>query len=284
MIKMIFLSTFFVLSSAFAQPQESFFPTNDLFFPLGVKLLGGGLSQEAYNRQIDRVVEANISTFSSRGLKLSINRDWMNAEVNAFASVSPLMPANRMITLTGGLARHPLMTEDSFALVFCHEVGHHLGGAPEFASGLSAEEEADYFSTLKCARKLFLHDDNQKVIQGTVVPAALESACKKAFVNLNDMAVCIRTGLGSQILGKILSSMSRQPQVEPKFDTPDRTIVAKTILSYGSVQCRIDTLFQGSLCDKSFNEEMSDRDLTKGACHSALGDSIGNRPRCWFKP
>ncbi len=283
MIKMILLFSLFALSSSHAASQESFFPPNNLFIPLGLKLTGG-LSQDAYNHQIDKVVEANQSTFTSRGLKLSINRDWANGEVNAFASVSPLLPAKRMITLTGGLARHPLMTGDSFALVFCHEVGHHLGGAPEFASGLSAEEEADYFSTLKCARKTFLHDDNQKIIQGAAVPVALESACRKAFGDLNERAICIRSGLGSQILGKILSSMSRNPQVEPKFDTPDKTIVAKTILSYGSVQCRLDTLFQGSLCDKNFNEEMSDTDLMKGACHSSLGDTVGTRPLCWFRP
>ncbi len=147
---------------------------------------------------------------------------------------------------------------------------------------MSVEEEADYYSTLKCARKLFLHDDNQKAIRGAVIPPALESACTKAYGDLNDRAICIRTGLSSQILGKILASM-RNSQ-EPKFDTPDPLVVTKTNMSYGSVQCRLDTLFQGSLCEKSFNEDMSDTDLTKGACHPKLGDTVGNRPLCWFKP
>jgi len=47
--------------------------------------------------------------------------------VNAYASVDK--QGQQFIHMFGGLARHPLMTEDAFLLVACHEFGHHYGGA-----------------------------------------------------------------------------------------------------------------------------------------------------------
>jgi Zn-dependent protease with chaperone function len=51
----------------------------------------------------------------------------------------------------GGLARDPLVTKDGFSAVICHEIGHHIAGAPRKGfSWASNEGQADYFATTKC--------------------------------------------------------------------------------------------------------------------------------------
>ena len=64
------------------------------------------------------------------------------------------------VHMYGGLARHQAVTADGFALVVCHELGHHLGGAPQKVDWFgrlrwaSNEGQADYWGTAKCFRKL----------------------------------------------------------------------------------------------------------------------------------
>jgi hypothetical protein len=70
---------------------------------------------------------------------------------------------------------------------------------------------------------------------------------------------------------------------EAKFDTPDANVVKKTDDSHPAHQCRLDTYFQGALCDKSFNDDVSQKDENVGTCTTKMGDTIGTRPLCWFK-
>ena len=49
------------------------------------------------------------------------------------------------------------------------------------------------------------------------------------------------------------------------------------------LQCRLDTYFQGSLCDKDVNDEVDNSDA-EGVCTLAQGYTFGTRPLCWYKP
>src|SRR4051812_30887126 len=64
--------------------------------------------------------------------------------------------------ISGGLATRPSVTEDVLILIGCHEIGHLMGGEPLKSPGyiISAEGQADYYATLKCARKYFQDEDN----------------------------------------------------------------------------------------------------------------------------
>ena len=65
---------------------------------------------------------------SALGAELKIISDWKESMANAFAQRED---NTWIIRVLGGLARHHLMTEDAFILVLCHEMGHHIGGAPK---------------------------------------------------------------------------------------------------------------------------------------------------------
>jgi hypothetical protein len=196
----------------------------------------------------------------------------------------------------GGLARHETITEDGMSLVVCHEIGHHIGGAPKkggsaggWGGGAGAstwasnEGQADYFATLKCLRKSFLNDDNIAIVSLMTVPKALTDACKKSSKNdKEDNALCIRTSMAGKSVSDLFSVLGRLPAT--KFETPDSKVVTKTDDNHPKAQCRLDTYFQGSLCEIGMNEDVSQKEEVKGTCHGSLGHKVGLRPLCWFKP
>lgn len=188
----------------------------------------------------------------------------------------------------GGLARHETITEDGFALVVCHEIGHHIGGAPKKASAwsnpwASNEGQADYWANLKCLRRVWNNDNNEEVIASMDVPAELAAKCGRSFVWNSEVAMCIRGGMAGLSVAKLFQSLSSETKA-PEFTTPDQKVVTRMLDSHPATQCRLDTYFQGSLCDVSFNENVENKSEVTGTCHGTLGHTKGLRPLCWFKP
>ena len=277
--------------------QGGFLPENDLYIPAGIKGINTGITEAQFNSAIDKVETIYAPIISSMGAKLNIQRKWDDGTVNAYASQSG---KTWTVAMFGGLARHKTITEDGMALVVCHEVGHHIGGAPKkggstsgggwwggssggVSSWASNEGQADYFATLKCLRKAFLNDNNTAIVAAMNVPKSLTDACKKTTKgDKEDSALCIRTSMAGKSVANLFSDLSKLP--EAKFETPDAKVVSSTDDNHPKAQCRLDTYFQGSLCDVSMNEDVSQKEEVKGTCHGTLGHKIGTRPLCWFKP
>lgn len=293
-----------------------FVPENNMKIPVnfykGIKQ--AGLSQEQFNAVIDKVEAIYAPIISSMGAKLNVERNWTDGTVNAYASQSG---KNYKVAMFGGLARHETITEDGFALVICHEIGHHIGGSPKkgeiqsptptpnpgprggwwggsspttpstvVASWASNEGQADYFANLKCLRRVFLNDDNASIVKTLKAPSTLVEACAKAYPGKSgkaDKDICIRGGMAGMSVSKLFQSL-RNSNVEPKFETPDSKVVTKTDDNHPAYQCRLDTYFQGSLCEIDFNTDVSQKDETVGTCHKLNGQSSGLRPLCWHKP
>lgn len=261
--------------------SSGFLPENNLYIPVGVKL-AGGLTKEQFDAVIDKVEDIYAPIVSNMGATLKVERKWDDGTVNAYAT----RIGNWNVNMFGGLARHATITEDGFALVLCHEIGHHLGGAPKVNGILnrwaSNEGQSDYFATLKCLRKTFLNDNNGAIVRKLKAPKALTDACASAWPNKDDKAICIRSGMAGASVAALFASLRNQ--AESKFETPDTTVVSTTNDAHPATQCRLDTYFQGALCEVSFNEDVSQKDEVKGTCHKSLGQSVGLRPLCWFKP
>jgi hypothetical protein len=255
---------------------------NDLNIPAD-SLYVGGITQEQFNAVIDRIEAIYSPIASNLGKKLNIARKWEDGTVNANASQSG---SNWNINMYGGLARHETITEDGFALVLCHETGHLLGGAPKVAGFMnkwaSNEGQADYFANLKCLRKTFLNDDNAAVVATLNAPESLVTACAKAFANKDDKNLCIRGGMAGMSVANLFAALRSKPNA--KFETPDTSVVTKTNDSHPAHQCRLDTYFQGSLCEIGMNEDVSEKEEVQGTCHKSIGHTVGLRPLCWFKP
>jgi hypothetical protein len=257
----------------------------------------GGITLEQFTAVIDKVEHLYAPVVASKGGTLKIVRKWTDGTVNAYALRTG---TTWEIDMFGGLARHNTITPDGMSLVVCHELGHHLGGAPKKGASQTGgggwwggntgsstwatnEGGADYFATLKCLRHVFLNDNNAQVVAGLNAPQTLVDTCNKTYKSNKDEAnICIRSGMAGKSVSNLFSVLGKLP--ETKFESPDTHVVSSMDDNHPKAQCRLDTYFQGAICDINMNEEMSDKDENKGACSIANGNKIGNRPLCWFKP
>ena len=259
---------------------EGFVPQNTLKIMVGDKA-AGGLTEAQFNAVIDKIEPMYSPIISQHGGKLRVVRNWTDGTVNAYAEQNG---DDWTVQMFGGLARHKTITEDGFHLVLCHELGHHLGGAPIYADEdwASNEGQADYFATTKCLRNVWNTEDNAAIVAKMDVPAPLATACAKQWSNDLDRNICIRGGMAGLSVGNLFAALSWGKQ--PKFDTPDTKVVTATNDAHPATQCRLDTYFQGALCEKSFHEDFAKDTEVTGSCHATTGQTIGLRPNCWFKP
>lgn len=287
LMKNLLLAFTLILSTAvFACSEDGksgFVEENDLFIPVD-SFRKGGLSEEQFNAVIDKIEAIYSPIATNLGKKYLVARKWDDGTVNANAMQTG---SNWNVNMYGGLARHETITEDGFALVLCHETGHLLGGAPKvanlFSRWASNEGQADYFATLKCLRKTFLNDDNATIVSALNAPDTLVTSCSKMYAkNQDEKNICIRNGMAGMSVANLFAALRSQPA--GKFETPDTNVVTKTDDAHPAHQCRLDTYFQGALCDISMNEDVSQKEEVKGTCHKSTGYKIGLRPLCWFKP
>lgn len=243
----------------------------------------GGITEEEFQR-ISRELEALYSPdVAERGGKLVMYPEWKSSTVNAYAQ---RQDGEWKVILLGGIARHKEITADGFALVVCHEIGHHLGGFPRY-DGLdigwaSNEGQSDYFSTLKCLRRYWKDQDNFSVIFGQEIPQKLLDECNRTWSWEGDAALCLRSGMAGLSAGNLFAALAWRNRTRPKFETPDQNEVKVTYGAHPKAQCRLDTYFQGAICEVTDTSEMETE--TKASCHETLGHKKGVRPRCWFKP
>lgn len=261
----------------------SILPPNNL--AIGISDKNEGLTEAQYYEVINKVEKVYAPIVKSMGKKLTIKRLWENPRVNA----GTLRNGKEIIiNLYGGYARHPYVTEDGYALVICHELGHHLGGSPQKTTQEgssiwpSTEGQADYFATLKCLRKVFRHDDNVEVMKPLTVSEEVRTKCSEPFKEEWEKAMCMRTTMAGIAIAHISSDI-RQTEA-PQIETPDSSVVEKTFEAHPLPQCRLDTYFQGSICEVSSYRSVSNSDETTGTCHSKKGHTLGTRPLCWFSP
>lgn len=262
--------------------QGGFLPENDLYIGANDKM-ASDMTEERFNAIIDKVDKHYNSIVKENGGRLKWNRDWDNGTVNASAQRGWF--GTWKINMYGGLARHPLTTDDGFALVVCHEMGHHLAGAPKVGGLMnwaSNEGQSDYFASSKCFRRVFEEDDNEAIVAKMNVPQIVHDKCAANFSLASDIALCVRGAMAGDSLAKLLGSLRGTTGI--KFETPDRNVVSRTFNQHPAAQCRLDTYFQGAICDKRYDEDFDGDDAEVGACNRSQGYEDGVRPLCWFKP
>lgn len=181
---------------------------------------------------------------------------------------------------------------DGLILSLCHEIGHALGGYPlvpqsnevVYASG---EGQSDYYASLACARKVWTDDLdlNQKVRRDaeTSEPKAV-TICTDAWTSPADQNLCVRSLLAGKAVMNILAKKSGDQ--EPSFDSSNSEEVNTTRTGYPSIQCRLDTIVQGAICQRPYDFTKVAKEKADIASNSCVQgrDRIGARPRCWFKP
>ena len=260
-----------------------FAPPNTMNIPVGASF-AGGITKAQFDSVLDRITTQYTAEVASKGAKLRVNRLWSDGTVNASAEQDK--NGNWIINMYGGLARHKVVTEDGFALVACHEMGHHLGGAPKYGGAeddwASNEGQSDYYGTLKCFRRYTENDDNEKILAGMQLDPLAVSTCEATHTNPADQRICIRGTMAGIVLAELLRDLGGEPKIS--LGTPDKSEVKKTQDGHPDAQCRLDTYFGGALCTELVIREVSNSDYKPGTCHDSTVHAKGLRPRCWFKP
>ena len=273
-ITSMFFAGLFVLAST---ASAKFLPDNTLH--LEDEAESNGMTEELFNEIIKKAEDYYRPVVKELGGKLSIKRLWSNDTVNASATRTF---GTWTVNMYGGLARRPEITPDGFAMVLCHELGHHLGGFPYSRSWAANEGQSDYFTSLSCTRNLWENETQINAQAAKKVGPVAKELCDDSWASTSDQNLCYRVMNGAKSLANLLA---RGEKVA--LNTPDKKVVSKTNRSHPKGQCRLDTYAQGALCDNEWDIERIPKDESSSAkvsCTRSNGFGVGVRPLCWFKP
>lgn len=270
---------------------DGFVPPNSMKIPVGNHarlgargLISTGITEAEYNKIMDRIEVLYKDVVKQKGANLVVNRLWTDSTVNASAEQ---VGGDWIINMYGGIARHPDTNYEGEALIACHEMGHHLGGAPKIdsffgGSWASNEGASDYYATLKCLRMFFENEDNASIVARATIDPLVRTKCAAHFTSQKDQDICMRISLGAESVAYIFQDLSKE-KTKPTFGTPDPSQVGETDDRHPHTQCRMDTYFQGAICSVAVSSPVSDSDYKAGSCVQGT-DAEGWRPRCWFNP
>ncbi|XYI00752.1 hypothetical protein ACMHYB_13730 [Sorangium sp. So ce1128] len=207
----------------------------------------------------------------------------------------------------------PALTPDVVAFVACHEIGHALGGFPfkrtpaqqeqvaglatgQFGTVSSAESQADYFATKECLPRLWSTEHEANARFRETVTEYAKTRCDAAWDDVEEQNLCYRLAAVAEDFGRWARSGGDSRPV-PELSTPDTTEVTVTRDEYPSLQCRVDTAFQGALCGIKFRgtaipgliapyEQVLtfSPEVEAAAAPDSCTEGPGSRPRCWFAP
>ncbi|UYL07466.1 hypothetical protein B9G69_010460 [Bdellovibrio sp. SKB1291214] len=224
----ILLSLLFMTSSFFMQTAEA------------------SMSESAFSTLLN-IIQKNYPDIEIQG-------SWDNETVNAQAM---RFDESKLVVIYGGLAHERTTTVDSFTLMVCHEIGHHLGEKPYFpavgaAPWVTGEGAADYYSVQSCFNKLAPTIAEQKV----TLPQNYESDIRKICSSQTEFAICRRALIAGIIVAKLQWQVLPYETAEPHLSNKDPEKVKSVLLEYGSPQCRLDTFVASAIA--------------------------APRPQCWF--
>ncbi len=185
------------------------------------------------------------------------NFDWFESPIQSASYVQDTRNevVVHILTIMGGLLKIKGVTQDTAVLILCHELGHGIGGAPfKSKNGFvdhesSTEAQADYFSTLDCAPKIWQKLHPEKLVlsapdQGRCSGlAALDLDGLEAVNNCRRSFEAMKGYIEYQ---RVVFHLLAPSQFE-KFDSIPATRLSNDIDFYPNPQCRLDTLVHGAL-------------------------------------
>lgn len=282
---------------SFAKSSQTVFaPKNDWYKYDNVNSKDASMTEAKFNEIVDYVGSFYKDLASGHGANLTFEKKWTDPTVNAYANQSG---NTWTVSMFGGLARRPEVTNDGFALVVCHELGHHFGGFPFYdaTDWAASEGQSDYFATQVCGKRIWRNQPEENAKFRATAPAVVKEACNAHNATTADQDLCYRLAMGGKSLADLLAALGGEGAVN--FNTPDANVVTTTAVEHPKGQCRLDTYFRGALCSNSSwaDTVIPSRNHPDGqtsvaaemvasaySCTEAGNAAFGARPRCWFAP
>lgn len=264
--------------------RQRFMPENSLGLMDDPETVGN-ISEAEFNSIIANAEKVYAPVFQKFGAHLVIVRKWGDPTVNAYAEQ---IQNTWRVSMFGGLARRPEVTPDGFAMVVCHEIGHHLAGFPFVGSAdwAANEGQSDYFATQECAKKIWAGGGATIENHPTIT-----QKCDQFWQSENDRRQCYRAGMAGKALAELLGGLNGET-IDPS--KKDASVVTRTDSAHPAAQCRFDTYLAAALCNTRFNPDIIPGKGEAGGNNSAKSEATANmyscptgeaaRPRCWFAP
>jgi hypothetical protein len=190
------------------------------------------LGEKLPRKTFDRIITLFETTFSplaaASGRQLEFMTDYDEDWVQAFAR----RWETDQVIVYGGTAAVNNGSEDTFALILCHETGHLYGGEPvsDPQNHLSVEGQADYWATQTCLPKLLSSLSERNPTASSIKYCNGDKSCARIV----DAALALTAQFADN-----------RNLPHPALTTPDETIVATLNYTHASPQCRLDTMMAG---------------------------------------
>ncbi len=249
-----------------------------LFLLLPQESLHAAMEKQTFEQIVDLFQHLYAKEFQQQRHRLRILGQWETERLEASARREEDRHGQlAVITVGGGLARHPRMTEGALALVICHEIGHFLAGKPAFKR-FSTEGQADYFAAASCMRRFLMHLPYGRRPGDQGAPHRVVQRCAWAFRELDEWQTCVQTTMSGYALSRFFAD--RKNIEPPRFETPDPSTVNVLGFATPTVQCRLDTFSAAALCNPGV--ENATEHGRPWLCSRFGALSHAARPPCWY--
>lgn len=192
------------------------------------------ISQEVFDSTLNNIGSMYKDTIENEGGVMELRRQFTYPE---YVGSARRHEGKWIVEMWGGFPHDAVISEESFAMVVCHEFGHHLGGAPfnvgSFEPWASAEGQSDTFAASKCLPE-YLQRFGKQEPEANPLPETIELC--KATSDIN----CTRILRAAFEFAIVIGEQQKNPV--PSFSTPDTSSVARTQIEHPKAQCRLDTM------------------------------------------
>ena len=249
-----------------------------LYFGIS-QLLFAGISRNQYQTILHVLDRTYQSDFKKQKKRLQINARWEDGERQASAWIQEDRGGIiAVLRIPGGIARTEQINADAFALIVCHEIGHHLAGPPMIWK-YSIEGQADYFGVSECLRRVLPRLPENSAFRISKTPWPVVKLCTRAYDSHAERNICMRSAIaGARLAGYFAHKRHIQ---EPSFYTPARETAQTTDSGIPTPQCRLDTYLAAALCNPEQNSNQNESPAW--LCQQERLGLFNQRPECWFK-
>ncbi|MBL6448468.1 hypothetical protein JMN32_19300 [Fulvivirga sp. 29W222] len=143
--------------------------------------------------------------------------DWSNEKANAYSTT---LGDQKVIIVTGGLARIEALKLQGLSIVLAHQLGRIYGGEPERQDGYSCMGQADYYGVRIVMRKVWYDD----LYASMVFPGIEQVRESFQYISNGDTDVCISPTLDCRIV--TLDAGATKPELPACAGGPSQEYLA----------------------------------------------------------